>query len=60
LGFNNYFKLSLSVREQLIFTRWAMVMYDFEKRLYTDPRQDLNSLWWRPDCGVIFIEFVNR
>jgi len=33
--------------EQLIFARWAMVMYDFEKRLYTDPRQDLNSLWWR-------------
>jgi peptidyl-dipeptidase A len=32
---------------QLIFARWAMVMYDFEKRLYTDPRQDLNSLWWR-------------
>ncbi len=32
---------------QLIFVRWAMVMYDFEKRLYTDPCQDLNSLWWR-------------
>lgn len=32
---------------QLIFARWAMVMYDFEKRLYADPRQDLNSLWWR-------------
>jgi len=22
-------------------------MYDFEKRLYADPHQDLNSLWWR-------------
>lgn len=32
---------------QLVFARWAMVMYDFEKRLYADPRQDLNSLWWR-------------
>jgi len=33
--------------KQLIFARWAMVMYDFEKRLYADPDQDLNSLWWR-------------
>ncbi|MHC4412021.1 MAG: M2 family metallopeptidase [Planctomycetota bacterium] len=33
--------------KQLIFVRWAMVMYDFEKRLYRNPDQDLNSLWWR-------------
>jgi peptidyl-dipeptidase A len=33
--------------KQLVFVRWAMVMYDFEKRLYRDPDQDLNSLWWR-------------
>jgi len=32
--------------KQLIFVRWAMVMYDFEKRLYANPNQDLNSLWW--------------
>lgn len=32
--------------QQLIFVRWAMVMYDFEKRLYANPEQDLNSLWW--------------
>ncbi|MHC4061185.1 MAG: M2 family metallopeptidase [Planctomycetota bacterium] len=32
--------------KQLIFVRWAMVMYDFEKQLYADPDQDLNSLWW--------------
>jgi peptidyl-dipeptidase A len=32
--------------KQLIFVRWAMVMYDFEKRLYANPDQDLNSLWW--------------
>lgn len=31
---------------QLIFARWAMVMYEFEKRLYADPDQDLNQLWW--------------
>jgi peptidyl-dipeptidase A len=32
--------------KQLIFARWAMVMYNFEKQLYADPHQDLNSLWW--------------
>jgi peptidyl-dipeptidase A len=32
--------------KQLIFARWAMVMYDFEKRLYANPEQDLNKLWW--------------
>ncbi|KPL13042.1 hypothetical protein AMJ85_00530 [candidate division BRC1 bacterium SM23_51] len=32
--------------QQLVFARWAMVMYDFEKQLYADPDQDLNSLWW--------------
>ncbi len=33
--------------KQLIFARWAMVMYNFEKKLYANPDQDLNSLWWR-------------
>ncbi len=32
--------------KQLIFARWAMVMYNFEKALYANPDQDLNSLWW--------------
>ncbi|MBN2327878.1 MAG: M2 family metallopeptidase [Candidatus Omnitrophica bacterium] len=32
--------------QQLLFTRWAMVMYHFEKQLYANPEQDLNSLWW--------------
>lgn len=32
--------------QQLIFARWAMVMYYFEKQLYTNPDQDLDSLWW--------------
>ena len=31
---------------QVLFTRWAMVMYNFEKQLYADPDQDLNNLWW--------------
>jgi len=33
--------------KQIIFARWDMVMYDFEKRLYANPDQDLNSLWWQ-------------
>ena len=33
-------------REQLIFARWTMVMLNFEKSMYEDPDQDLNTLWW--------------
>lgn len=33
--------------QQLIFARWAMVMYEFERRLYADPDQELDSLWWK-------------
>jgi peptidyl-dipeptidase A len=33
--------------QQVLFARWAMVMYNFEKQLYADPDQDLNNLWWR-------------
>jgi len=32
--------------EQLTFSRWAQVMYRFEKSLYENPEQDLNQLWW--------------
>ena len=31
----------------LIFTRWALVVFRFEKELYADPdREDLNGVWW--------------
>jgi len=43
--------------KQIIFVRWAMVMYDFEKQLYANPEQDLNSLWW---SMVEKYQFVNR
>lgn len=33
-------------REQLIFTRWTLVMLHFEKAMYENPDQDLNKLWW--------------
>lgn len=32
--------------EQMVFSRWAQVMYRFEKGLYENPDQDLNKLWW--------------
>ena len=33
--------------QQLVFSRWAQVMYRFEKGMYENPDQDLNKLWWR-------------
>lgn len=32
--------------EKLVFSRWAQVMYNFEKNLYENPDQDLGKLWW--------------
>jgi peptidyl-dipeptidase A len=33
--------------EQLVFVRWALVMFHFEQTLYADPdREDLNEVWW--------------
>ena len=33
--------------QQILFARWALVMYNFEKQLYANPEQDLNNLWWQ-------------
>jgi peptidyl-dipeptidase A len=30
----------------LVFARWCQVMFRFEKALYANPDQDLNTLWW--------------
>jgi peptidyl-dipeptidase A len=30
----------------LVFSRWAQVMFRFEKALYDNPEQDLNTVWW--------------
>ena len=43
--------------QQILFARWAMVMYYFEKSVYADPDQDLNTLWW--DLVETY-QFVNR
>ncbi len=33
--------------ELLVFTRWALVVFRFEKELYANPdREDLNDVWW--------------
>jgi len=32
--------------EQLVFSRWAQVVYRFEKSMYENPDQNLNKLWW--------------
>lgn len=33
--------------EQLVFSRWTQVMFRFEKSMYENPDQDLNTLWWK-------------
>jgi len=30
----------------LVFSRWAQVMFRFEKALYGNPDAELNTLWW--------------
>ncbi len=32
--------------EKLVFSRWSQVMFRFEKSMYENPDQDLNTLWW--------------
>jgi peptidyl-dipeptidase A len=32
--------------ELLVFTRWGLVMYAFERALYANPDDDLDALWW--------------
>jgi peptidyl-dipeptidase A len=44
-------RLEAALREMartqaLIFARWVFVMSHFERDLYRDPEQDLNTLWW--------------
>jgi peptidyl-dipeptidase A len=32
--------------EEIVFCRWSLVMFNFERELYKNPKQDLNNLWW--------------
>jgi peptidyl-dipeptidase A len=44
--------------DKLVFTRWALVVYRFEKAFYENPdREDLNALWWNL---VEEIQLMNR
>jgi peptidyl-dipeptidase A len=43
--------------DKLVFSRWAQVMYRFEKGMYENPDQDLNELWWQL---VSQYQLVNR
>ena len=35
------------ILDKLILCRWILVMYHFERLLYLNPDQDLNTLWWK-------------
>lgn len=43
---------------QLVFSRWAQVMFNFERELYRDPEQDLNKLWWKLVKKYQLIDFT--
>jgi len=32
--------------EELVFLKWSQVVFHFERELYKNPEQDLNTLWW--------------
>lgn len=32
--------------QRLVFTRWVLVMTNFERALYANPEQDLDAVWW--------------
>lgn len=32
--------------DKLIFTRWCLVMTNFERAMYGDPERDLDATWW--------------
>jgi peptidyl-dipeptidase A len=37
---------AVQAAELLVFTRWVLVMTNFERALYADPEADLASTWW--------------
>lgn len=39
------FKKNLA-EKHLIMARWCLVMVNFERKMYQDPEQDLDTLWW--------------
>jgi len=43
---------------QLVFSRWVQVMVNFERRLYENPEQDLNKLWWNLTAPVYYHNYM--
>ncbi|MEW6456279.1 MAG: M2 family metallopeptidase [Acidobacteriota bacterium] len=41
---------------QLVFARWAQVMFRFERELYNNPDQNLNELWWETVEAYQFVQ----
>ena len=37
---------------QLVFARWALQVTYFEREMYADPSQDLESLWWDSAASI--------
>lgn len=42
----NFISKKILMFEQIIFSRWVQVVYRFERELYSNPKQNLNTLWW--------------
>jgi peptidyl-dipeptidase A len=38
--------LARRTAQDLIFTRWCLVMTNFERAMYDDPEADLDTIWW--------------
>ena len=38
---------SRSMLDALIFTRWVLVMVNFERAMYENPEADLDAIWWQ-------------
>ncbi|MDP2673250.1 MAG: peptidase M3, partial [Nanoarchaeota archaeon] len=47
----------MSRMKQLIMTRWILVMFNFEIKMYENPDQNLNELWWQLVKKYQFINF---
>lgn len=47
------------VETQLLFCRWSLLMYDFERQLYANPEADLSALWCELNQRYLFREIMS-
>ncbi len=45
------------ILEKLVYCRWSLVMFNFERELYKNPEQNLNKLWWKMVKKYQMIDF---